>query len=168
VPTLNVTGWFDQEDFNGPLKIYETLEKNDANNNKNFIVVGPWNHGGWAYDAGNKLDGINFQSATGRHFREKIQAPWFAYFLKDKGKLEQPEALMFQTGANKWLAHDQWPPKKAVTRNLYFQPGGKLSFEAPVETAVSHDDYRSDPNNPVPYRPRPVDGEAVCIDLGNR
>ena len=30
VPTLNVAGWWDQEDFYGPLKIYETLEKHDT------------------------------------------------------------------------------------------------------------------------------------------
>ena len=34
VPTLNVGGWYDQEDFRGPQKIYELLEKNDAKNQK--------------------------------------------------------------------------------------------------------------------------------------
>ena len=47
VPTLNVAGWWDQEDFYGPLKIYELLERHDSAN-KNFLVVGPWNHGGWS------------------------------------------------------------------------------------------------------------------------
>src|SRR5438105_10542035 len=30
VPALNVAGWWDQEDFDGPLRIYELLEKHDA------------------------------------------------------------------------------------------------------------------------------------------
>ena len=30
VPTLNVAGWWDQEDFYGPIKIYELLEKHDS------------------------------------------------------------------------------------------------------------------------------------------
>ena len=47
VPTLNVAGWWDQEDFYGPLKIYELLEKHDTAR-QNFLVVGPWNHGGWS------------------------------------------------------------------------------------------------------------------------
>src|SRR5258706_6810956 len=47
VPNLNVAGWWDQEDYYGPLKIYETLEKTDADH-KNYLVIGPWNHGGWA------------------------------------------------------------------------------------------------------------------------
>ncbi len=46
VPTLNVAGWWDQEDFFGPIKIYETLEPHDKQH-LNYLVVGPWNHGGW-------------------------------------------------------------------------------------------------------------------------
>ena len=155
VPTLNVAGWFDQEDFYGPLKIYELLEKHDKNN-MNFLVVGPWNHGGWANGDGNKLGRINFDSATGKHFRNKVQAAWFAHHLKDKGKLEQPEALLFQTGANKWVAHDHWPPKAASMRKLYFHPEGRLDFTPPQEQERQFDRYVSDPANPVPYRPRPV------------
>jgi putative CocE/NonD family hydrolase len=30
VPTLNVAGWWDQEDFYGPIKIYELLERHDT------------------------------------------------------------------------------------------------------------------------------------------
>ena len=103
VPTLNVAGWLDQEDFYGPLKIYELLEKHDKKN-QNFLVVGPWNHGGWAAGPGDKLGKITFDSDTGKYFREKVQAPWFAYWLKDKGPLDQPEALTFQTGTNKWVS----------------------------------------------------------------
>ena len=51
VPTLNVAGWWDQEDFYGPLKIYETFEKSDPER-RNFLVVGPWNHGGWSHGDG--------------------------------------------------------------------------------------------------------------------
>ena len=47
MPTLNVAGWWDQEDFYGPIKIYELLEKHDTKH-ENFLVVGPWNHGGWS------------------------------------------------------------------------------------------------------------------------
>ena len=53
VPTLNVAGWWDQEDFYGPLKIYETLEKHDTKH-LNYLVVGPWNHGGWSGASGDR------------------------------------------------------------------------------------------------------------------
>ncbi len=40
VPTLNITGWWDQEDFYGPLKVYELLEAKDAGG-MNHLVAGP-------------------------------------------------------------------------------------------------------------------------------
>ena len=58
VPNLNVAGWWDQEDYYGPMKIYETLEKNDADH-KNYLVVGPWRHGGWGGE-GRSLGPIDF------------------------------------------------------------------------------------------------------------
>jgi putative CocE/NonD family hydrolase len=157
VPTLNVAGWFDQEDFYGPLRIYEELEKHDTKN-QNFLVVGPWNHGGWASGPGDKLGKITFDSAAGAHFRAKVQAPWFAYHLKDKGQLDLPEALVFETGSNHWVSHTQWPPQKDIAaRKLYFHPNGHLAFAPPPAGAKEpFDSYLSDPAHPVPYRPRPV------------
>jgi uncharacterized protein len=153
VPTLNVAGWYDQEDFRGPLRIYELFEKHDAKN-QNFLVVGPWNHGGWSSGKAEKLDRVSFDSATGEYFRKEVQAPFFAKYLKDKGTAP-PEARVFQTGANKWATYDTWPPKNVAPRTLYFRPRGKLGFDAPKEEDAS-DEYISDPANPVPYRPRPV------------
>lgn len=154
VPTLNVVGWFDQEDFRGPLKIYEHLEKQDGKGN-NFLVVGPWNHGGWSSGPGDKLGKIGFDAATGKQFRADVQAPFFAHYLKDRGKADRPEALMFQTGTNKWVKHAAWPPKDAETKKLYFHANGRMTTTAPTDE-TGHDEYISDPAKPVPYRPRPV------------
>lgn len=158
VPTLIVAGWFDQEDFYGPMKAYAKLEKNDAKKN-NFIVIGPWNHGGWRGGEGDKLGNIEFKNATSRYFREKIEAPWFAYHLKGKGTLNQPEAITFQTGSNEWKTYDQWPPVNLTTeRKLYFHSGGRLSFDAPTDAGEkAFDSYVSDPANPAPYRHRPIE-----------
>ena len=158
VPILNVAGWWDQEDFYGPIKIYELLERRDSAN-KNYLVVGPWNHGGWSRGEGQKLGRIEFGSATAAYYRREVLARFLAYHLKGKGSLDQPEALTFRTGANEWIRHDVWPPKRNVAaRKLYFQSGGKLSFDPPPNTAAeAFDSYVSDPANPVPYRPRPID-----------
>jgi len=158
VPTLNVAGWWDQEDFYGPLKIYELLERHDTEN-KNFLVVGPWNHGGWSRGDGQKLGRIDFGSATAAYYRRDVLARFLAYYLKGKGNLDQPEALTFRTGKNEWVRHDAWPPKRnVVARQLYLQADGKLSFDPPPTTVRdSFDSYISDPANPVPYRPRPID-----------
>src|SRR5262249_30790250 len=158
VPTLNVAGWWDQEDYYGPLRIYELLEKHDRKN-QNFLVVGPWNHGGWSFGEGNSLGKIQFDIPTGAYYRSKIQAPFFAQYLKDQGKHDLPEALLFETGSNKWVRHAEWPPKRdAMERKLYFRSDGKLSFDPPPAGAsTAHDSYISDPAHPVPYRQRPID-----------
>lgn len=156
VPTLNVAGWWDQEDFFGPIKIYRTLEPRDTKR-LNYLVVGPWNHGGWNGASGQKLGNVNFGSATSVHFRKSIQAPWFAYWLKAKGTLRLAEATTFETGSNRWQSHESWPPKVNVAqKRLYPQANGLLSFEAPSVRGEAFDAYVSDPANPVPYRQRPI------------
>jgi len=156
VPNLNVAGWWDQEDFYGPVKIYELLEKNDTNH-LNYLASGPWRHGSWASGTGQKLGNIDFVNHTSEYFRKEIQAPWFAYWLHDKGARPAHEATTFETGSNTWKNWDAWPPKDGVVnRKLYFRADGKLSFDAPSD-AAAFDEYVSDPANPVPYRPRPVE-----------
>ena len=157
VPTLNVGGWWDQEDFYGPLKIYELLERHDSLN-RNFLVVGPWNHGGWARGPGNKLGNIGFGANTGEYFRDSVQAAFFAHYLKDR-PLDLPEALTFEAGANRWMRSDAWPPRTSRARDLYFASAGRLSFERPpLERApAAFDSYVSDPAHPVPYRARPIE-----------
>jgi putative CocE/NonD family hydrolase len=156
VPTLNVAGWWDQEDLYGPQKIYETLERTDKDS-QNYIVIGPWNHGGWG-DTGRRLGPIDFGSDTGTHYRRTIAAPWLAHFLHEKGKLERPEATVFETGSNRWRTFEKWPPEAGVTnKRLYFRAGRALSFEPPRDAgSAAADSYISDPASPVPYVRRPI------------
>ena len=157
IPTLVVGGWWDQEDMYGALATYKALEKFDKQNKVRF-VMGPWNHGGWG-GRGRRLGAIDFGSDTGKYFREEIQAPFFACQLKLKCTKTQPEAAIFQSGSNKWMSYDSWPPRQGEPRNLYFQADGKLSFEKPKpgKPQDSFDSYVSDPSNPVPYRKRPIE-----------
>ena len=67
VPNLNVAGWWDQEDFYGPMATYARLEKSDSKH-LNFLVAGPWNHGGWGGGPGKSLGEIPFGSDTSVYF----------------------------------------------------------------------------------------------------
>ena len=156
IPTLHVAGWWDQEDFYGAVNTYLAMEKNDTNN-LNFFVAGPWNHGGWSGGMGDRLGKIQFLNTTGRYYRAKIQAPFFAHYLKDKGNFVPAEATTFETGSNEWKTYSAWPPKQGILpRNLYLSGDGRLSFEAPKLSTNDYDEYVSDPKHPVPYRPRPI------------
>src|SRR6476660_3110496 len=143
VPIIHVAGWWDQEDFYGPVKAYEVLEKTDSNH-VNHLVAGPWNHGGWNRLTGDKMLNIDFASPVSQYFRSDILHPWFAFYLKDKGQLKQPEALTFQTGSNKWSSFDAWPPRDNITqRKLYIRENGQLSFEPPSKSKDEFDSYVS-------------------------
>ena len=148
---LNVAGWFDAEDFYGPMETYRTIEKATPKN-LNTLVVGPWLHGGWASMPGDVLGEIQFGSRTGEHFREKVELPFFVAHLKGQGKPDLAEAVVFETGANQWKSYASWPPPGGESRTLYLQPNGGLSFAAPSATAAdASDSFVSDPAKPVPW-----------------
>jgi putative CocE/NonD family hydrolase len=157
VPTLNVAAWWDQEDFYGPMAIFQALEQHDPKG-FNHLVVGPWLHGGARRGLGDSLGKISFDSATAKFYREKIEVPWFAHYLKDRGTLNLPKALTFESGTNQWKRWKTWPPKKETEQqHLYFGADHSLSFSAPKEEgSAQFDSYLSDPHHPVPYRNRPI------------
>lgn len=154
IPIMHVGGYFDQEDLNGPQIMYQQLEKND-NLNYNYIVLGPWNHGGWQGQKADSLGQISFGSNTAAWFWE-LEERWFDFWLKAKGDGRFAEANSFQTGSNKWMAYDSWPPKNIEMKNLYATPDYKAGFTKPanVKGEVS---YISDPASPVPYRSLPIE-----------
>ncbi len=62
VPTLNVGGWWDQEDIYGTQNVYAAMETTDSTH-QNFLVLGPWYHGEWFLEAGDSLGPVRFGSA---------------------------------------------------------------------------------------------------------
>ena len=158
VPNLNVAGFWDQEDPWGPWQIFRHAQEHDPEHS-NFIVAGPWFHGQWQSPKGDSIGLIPFAGhETAREFRENIEAPFFRYYLHGKGEKPQWQASTFQSGSNNWRTYAAWPPKEAVTTNLYLHADGTLSFTAPAagEGVKAYREYVSDPANPVPYRQRPI------------
>jgi putative CocE/NonD family hydrolase len=155
---LTVGGWFDAENLFGALEVYRNLKKNSAKTS-NRLVMGPWVHGGWSREEGSKpedvskLGDVSFNAKTAEFYRKEIELPFFEYYLKDKGKMEHPEAWVFETGTNVWRKHDAWPPKNAKPRSFYFQAGSKLGNKAPSDEKAEdgQDEYVSDPAKPVPF-----------------
>ncbi len=147
---LTVGGWFDAEDLSGPVRTYSAIEKNNPGI-FNALVIGPWVHGGWGRYQGKTLGRVEFNSATGDYYREKIVFPFFEQFLKGNGDAHLPEASVFETGSNVWRQYDAWPPKNTQPKTLYLHAKGKLSFEPPTADENAYDEYVSDPAHPVPF-----------------
>jgi len=156
-PTLITGGWYDAEDLYGAMNTYKTLAKNNPNT-PIYFTVGPWVHGGWARGDGDHLGDVYFGGPTGPYYREKIEFAFFSHYLKGTDTNIEP-VNTFETGSNQWKTYKTWPPKEAEEKNLYFLPGGKLSFTAPSEAKDSYDEYVSDPNTPVPFY------NAITLDM---
>lgn len=146
---MTVGGWFDAEDLYGALHTYDAIEKQNPPSVKNFLVMGPWSHGQWAFGQANNLGNIYWGLDANKKFQDQ-EKNFFDFYLDGKGNSEMDEATIFVTGSNEWRVFDTWPPKNVVERNLYLQPSGTVSFTAPA-TKISFDEYVSDPLKPVPY-----------------
>ena len=168
VPTLEVGGYWDQEDLWGPQEEYAALESHDLKH-EIFLVLGPWNHGQWSRTT-RHLGQLNFGAAVGDQFRQQIEAPFFAKYLKDEAGFDLQDTASFQTGSNRWKRYAHWPPAQNVSaRNLYLGAQGTLTFNSPSAPAPDSpifSEYISDPANPIPYRKRPI--EATYAPAGSQ
>ncbi len=143
-----VGGWYDTEDPQGLLRQHAFMEQNNPPA-VDMLVMGPWNHGGFARGDGDRLGNVNFGSKTALYYRERIELPFFVYHLKGRGDGKFPKAYVFQTGLNEWRKFDSWPRAEAKTASIYLDEQGKLAWQQPAKAAF--DEYVADPNKPVPY-----------------
>jgi len=143
-----VGGWYDTEDPQGLLRQHDFMQKNGPPP-VNMLVMGPWNHGGFARGDGDRLGNVNFGSKTGVYYREKIELPFFLYYLKGRGDGKFPQAYVFQTGMNQWRKFDTWPPAAATPTTIWLDAKGALAWRQPEQAGF--DEYLADPNKPVPY-----------------
>ncbi|HXH69785.1 MAG TPA: CocE/NonD family hydrolase [Pyrinomonadaceae bacterium] len=149
---MTVGGWFDNEDLYGALKTYQHIERQNPGI-FNVLVVGPWDHGGWARSDGDWLGTAYFGEKTGVWYRSNIELPFFNHFLKNKGDVSKiKEVNLFDTGANVWRTFNDYNPTNATDTALYLTVNGGLSFsQDALKAANSFDEYVSDPMKPVPY-----------------
>ncbi|MGI4830564.1 MAG: CocE/NonD family hydrolase [Janthinobacterium lividum] len=166
VPTLEVGGYWDQEDMWGPQAEYAALHPHESENDpqhKVFLVLGPWNHGGWARGAGTELvsqwGGMHFgDQNTVMYYRTVIEAPFFELYLKGKPGFDLQDTASFRTGENAWHRYAAWPPKVGYhTIKAYLAPEKVLTSVAPQAAYDTQSAaYVADPADPIPYRHRPV------------
>ncbi len=153
---LTVGGWYDAEDLLGTLQTYKSIEKQKPGL-QNTLVMGPWRHSGWnMIQRWDENMGVFSFTGTRAYFQEKIELPFFNYYLKGKGTLDLHEAHVFDTGTNQWESYDTWPPVQAKEKKLYFSDKSRLVFNGnSPKTKTSYDEYLSDPAKPVPYTLQP-------------
>ncbi len=159
VPVMLVHSLWDQEDIYGAPAVYKAIKPKDVNNDKVFLVMGPWHHGQEIQNA-DKIGAIRWGSDTGTYFRKNILAPFLAHYLKDDAPaMDVAPVNAFESGTNTWRRLPSWPSGCTSGCNikptpLYLNSGFKATMTAPG-AGEAYDEYISDPAKPVPFRARP-------------
>ncbi len=155
VPVMLVHSLWDQEDIYGAPAVYKAIKPKDTNNDKVFLVMGPWYHGQEIAD-GSSLGAIKFRTDTAYYFRQNVLRPFLDQYLKDGAPPSGVAPVTaFETGSNQWRRLESWPPAGVQPARLYLQPGLKASAGQPG-SATAFEEYVSDPAKPVPFRARPI------------
>ncbi|HYV95902.1 MAG TPA: CocE/NonD family hydrolase [Gemmatimonadaceae bacterium] len=169
VPVMLVHSLWDQEDIYGAMAVYKAIKPKDVNNDKVFLVMGPWHHG-QEIDDGSTLGALKFNSNTALAFRQEILRPFLDQYLKDGApKSNVAPVNAFETGTNKWRQLNKWPSGCATgctpaPTPLYLGASFKLTFTAPAAGTNAFGEYVSDPAKPVPFRSRP--SQPIGYDNG--
>ena len=145
---LVVGGEFDTDDCYGALNTYKLIRDNSPQTDLHF-VYGPWTHGGWHNADYEGLGDRKFGKNLSRYFMEKIEYPFFRYYLEGKGKRPEP-VYLFASGSEEWQVMEKWPADGIDYTPLYLSENSSLSFDQPLELQSSAT-YISDPLSPVPF-----------------
>jgi putative CocE/NonD family hydrolase len=167
VPTLNITGWYDQvsqatiNNYLGMVRYGpEALRK------KHHLIVGPWEHavgerkvGDLDYGPQANAEYLPTDLRWHAYWLKPIELRWYDYWLKgiDNGIMDEPPVHVFVMGENTWRGESEWPLSRAQDTKYYLRSSGHansrfgdgaLRIDAPREEPA--DVFVYDPEDPVP------------------
>jgi len=160
IPALHLTGWFDVDQI-GALIFWHGMVSNSPASDKQFLMIGPWEHGHIIYGGHEKIGEITIPEEYVLDFSEflKLHLKFFNYFMKNVNKkLDLPRARIYITGSNKWRDLNEYPPPRIVKKHLYFHSqghantlsgDGELSWGFPGEEPP--DSFVFDPQKPTSH-----------------
>jgi putative CocE/NonD family hydrolase len=167
VPTLNITGWYDQVSqatINGYLGM--TQFGPEALRNKHHLIVGPWEHRTGVrvvgdIDFGPQASAENLPSDLrwDIFFQKPIELRWYDFWLKgiENGMLDEPPVNIFVMGENKWRNEMEWPLTRAVATKYYPTSSGHANsrygdgrLRTGPPAGMASDTFVYDPEDPVP------------------
>ncbi len=154
-PVHTSGGWFDiflQGTINGYVGMRQHGGSERARR-ESRMIIGAWGHG-----PTQKVGDVDFGPANNR-LQFDTELRWFDHHLKgEKNGLErEPPVEIFYMGINQWRHEQDWPIPGAKYTPFYLSSGGqantpagngRLGAEKP--TGAPSDQYRYDPNDPVP------------------
>ena len=154
VPVHTSGGWFDiflQGTINGFVGV-RSRGANEKARRESRMIIGAWGHG-----PTQKYGDVDFGPANNRNQFE-TELRWFDHYLKGPNGIDrEPPVEIFYMGVNQWQHEQDWPIPGTKFTPLYLASNGsaitpagngRLSVDKP--TGAPNDQYRYDPNDPVP------------------
>jgi uncharacterized protein len=156
LPVLHITGWFDDDQV-GALNYYKGMINESPARDRQYLMIGPWDHGGTRIPK-IKLGDLEF-SENALHDNLGIHLHWFNHWLKgeDNGVEREAHVKVYAIGKNVWKEYTAWPVPAAQSILFYLhsqgnansnQGSGTLNTGLPEKEPA--DNYLYDPENPTP------------------
>lgn len=155
LPTLMVTGWFDENQL-GTFHFWEGMRRHSRAREHQYLVVGPWTHETVAHggEQGRTLGDFDFGAESVFDVRE-LHLEFFNRYLRDSTEpFAAPRARLFVSGTNVWQQGGDVSVRVGEEASLYLTShgdaatvGGALVTEPPVDGSV--DGYSYDPTDPI-------------------
>ena len=129
IPALHLTGWFDVDQI-GALIFWRGMRAHSPASERQFLMIGPWEHGHIIYGGRDKIGEITIPEEYVVGFNDflKIHRTFFDCFMKAGDKpLDLPRARIFMTGNGQWRELDGYPLPDLVEKRLYFHSRGRAN-----------------------------------------
>lgn len=173
VPTLHISGWYDDEQIGTPLNFAGMVAQAATPEARasQRLLMGPWHH---QINTKSKLGEVDFGPQALIDLRGEI-AGWFERWLggdeseaeADDGGEQQSPVRIFIMGTNEWRDEQEWPLARTAWTTYHLHSGGRansrfgdgtLTTTAPAADEPP-DGYRSDPARPVPFITEPTSSQ---------
>src|SRR4029077_18135856 len=79
---MTVGGWYDAENLFGTQETFNKVYTTGWLKGGHHLVMGPWVHGGWSREDGDRLGDVSFNAKTAEFYRTQIELPFFEHHLK--------------------------------------------------------------------------------------
>ena len=158
-----VNTWGDQT-VGETLALAEAMRRTEPDSSrKQHVVIAPGVHCGEDQWRTGKFGDIDIRGGEQPYFEWYLK--WFDYWLRGEGTglADMPPYLYYMLGEHRWLTATRWPPTESVLERWYLDSrghansrsgNGELGRQLPASDG--YDQFRYDPENPVPSRGGPL------------
>lgn len=156
IPALHITGWFDNCQW-GELYMYTQMVARSPAGDKQWLIIGPWDHAGTSNPQA-RLGDLTFTQEAVPDLKA-IHLRWFDHWLKDEdnGQDAESKVKIFSMGNNVWREEALWPTPNTQSVRYYLHSGGEantLAGNGTLDTNKPQDEpsdhYIYNPDDPVP------------------